>query len=104
MLKVLIENVIDLDLPLNTMKLVTKRGKSKHILTKLEAQYLLKSHHVCRKVNDKYILYANAAYSYVPNEVKALWVQNYNQYVRSSLEYKFYIILYKIHNLMKKIC
>lgn len=91
MIRVLMQNVYDFDFPLDNGKYIAKRGKSKRILKRLEKQYNLKSHIECRKYYGTYPLYANVANFYVPREEKRLWIENYENYVRSSLKYRVYI-------------
>lgn len=107
MIKVTLGNIRDFDLPLDTNEKVMERGESKKILKRLEKQYSLKSHYVCRMMDNDddgytYELYANAANTYVPIEEKRKWVVNYEIYVRSSIVYKFWIICYKIVQVLDK--
>lgn len=97
MIRVTLENITAFDLPLDSTEKIVKRGDSKRILKKLEKRYGLKSHWVCRKDNGIYLLYANAAYFYIPDKLKEIWIKNYETYVRSSIQYKFWIACTKLY-------
>lgn len=98
MVRVTLANIRDLELPVNSTDMIGKMGNSKRILKQLQKKYSLKSHLVCRKVHGEYILISNPANFYVPSEEKQKWIENYKVYVRASLSYKFWILLYKIRS------
>lgn len=101
MIKVSLENIQTFDLPLDTTEKITKRGESKRILKELEKKYGLKSHYECRKNQGKYMLYANPSNYYVLKEDKEAWIKNYEIYVRSSVEYRFWVAVHKLCKFMK---
>ena len=104
MIRVTLENILAFDLPLNSTEKIVKKGDSKRILKKLEKRYGLKSHYECRKVGNVYLFNANAANYYVPYEVKKIWIKKYETYVRSSIEYKFWIVYTKLYeNFVRKL-
>ena len=97
MIRVTLENITAFDLPLDSTEKIVKRGDSKRILKKLEKRYGQKSHFVCRKHDNVFLFYANVAHSYIPDEVKKIWIKKYETYVRSSIEYKFWIAYTKLY-------
>ena len=91
MIKVSLENIQDLDLPLDTAEKIIKRGDEKKKIKGLEKRYNAKSHLVFRKCFDTYLIYANGIYANIPEHTKKYWLDTYRDYVASSFQYKMWI-------------
>ena len=101
MIKVKSINVFELDLPLNSFKMVLKRNnKQRRQLRDFEKNYGVDSSLACRTSGSSYMFYDNVAYVNVPYELKSTWIRLYKNYVRSSLKYKFMIIAVMLSNLL----
>lgn len=100
MIRVSLENILDLGLPVNTTKEVGKIGNSKKVLKGLERKYKLQSHKLFRKANGKYGMRIyeidKEQYSDIPEIEKRWWLKNYKEYVSASMIYKMVIIFNKI--------
>lgn len=103
MIRVSLGNIQDFGLPLDTTEKIIKRGESGRILRKLEKQYNVKSTYECRKGNQTYMFYEDVSNNYIPHKVRKMWIDNYEIYVRSSIQYKFWILTYKVQNFLKSV-
>lgn len=95
MIKVTLKNIKDFDLPLDSTDKILERGTSKQVLKQLEKKYGKKSNYMCSKIYDTYEMFANAVHYYIPIEDRKKWITNYEVYIRSSFQYKFWILVYK---------
>lgn len=93
MIKVGLDNILNLGFPLDTIEKVEKRGDEKRKLKGLEKQYQLKSDLVCKKIYDEYYI---CSHQNVPTHIKKYWIETYRRYVASSIQYRFWIFYYKI--------
>lgn len=100
MIRVSLENILDLGLPVNTTEEVGKIGNSKKVLKGLERKYKLQSHKLFKKVNENYGMRIyeidKEQYSNIPEIEKRWWLKNYKEYASASMLYKGLIFLYKI--------
>lgn len=96
MIKVTLKNIEDFDLTLDNTDKILARGTSKEVLKRLEKKYGKKSNHMCSKIFDTYEMFANKEYYYISIEDKYKWITNYEVYIRSSFQYKFWIVVYKL--------
>lgn len=102
MIKVSMENIRSFNLPLNTTAKITRMGESKRIVEELEDKYKIKAWVACRKWDGEYVFYRNVAYFYIPREEKEKLIKHYENYVRASWQYKFWIFLHKVSRFMRK--
>ena len=101
MIRVSLDNIKDFGLPLDTTEKITKRGESGRILKKLEKKYNVKSSCECSMGNRTYMFYEDVSNNYIPCETRKMWIDNYEIYVRSSVQYKFWIVMHKLGNSFK---
>ncbi len=97
-----LKDIRNLNLPLNTNEKILKlenrgiqRSQARWKLKEFEQKYGQKTRQLMTRFKDRYLVYVNAAYAYIPDEVKSQWLTYYEIYVRSSLEYKMFIWLNK---------
>ena len=51
--------------------------------------------------NRTYMFYEDVSNNYIPRETRKMWIDNYEIYVRSSVQYKFWIVMHKLGNSFK---
>ena len=92
MINVTIQNIIDYGLPLDNDRKVMTRGCSEEVLKNLEEKYSCSTNDICKKVGNKFVIYDDVRYDYIPDSDKDLWIVNFEVYIRSSSTYRYYIL------------
>ena len=95
MIRVTLRNITDMGLPLNNgSKIMDDGATSEQVIKQLEKKYHLKTYKLCYKsCGQRYVIYTNPAYRLIDPKDKFKWVTNYEIYVRSSFQYKLWILV-----------